>query len=157
MHNFENTRKAIYVQLEKYLIDKKLLYEYQSGFRKSFSTDTCLIDLIDHIRMVNSQNLFAGMVLLDLQKAFDTVDHDILCKKLKVMGLNSTRWIESYLKGRTQTVVANETSSEASTVTCRVPQGSILGPLLFLCYVNDMPISVKCKLLLYADNSALRN
>ena len=114
--------KAVYVQLERYLTDKNLLYEYQSGFRKSYSTDTCLINLIDHIRMVNSQNLFAGMVLLDLQKAFDTVDHDILCKKLKVMGLNSTKWIESYLKGRTQTVVANETSSEAGIVTCGVPQ-----------------------------------
>ena len=62
----------------------------QSGFRKSFSTDTCLINLIDHIRMVNSQNLFAGMVLLDLQKAFDTVDHDIPYKTPEVIRLNST-------------------------------------------------------------------
>ena len=71
------------------------------------------------------------------------------------MGLDFTSWFKSYLKGRTQLVIANETSSEAGTVTCGVPQGSILGPLLFLCYVNDMPMSIKCKLLLYADDSAL--
>ena len=147
--------KAVYVQLEKYLIDNNLLYEYQSGFRKSYSTDTCLINLMDTIKMENSQGLYAGMVLLDLQKAFDTVDHDILCKKLETMGLDFTNWFKSYLKGRTQVVIANETSSEAGSVTCGVPQGSILGPLLFLCYVNDMPMSIKCKLLLYADDSAL--
>ncbi|CAL4073198.1 unnamed protein product [Meganyctiphanes norvegica] len=110
---------------------------------------------MDHIKMLNSQNLFAGMVLMDLQKAFDTVDHDILCKKLEAMGLDFTKWFQSYLKNRKQKVVANDTSSEAGVVTCGVPQGSILGPLLFLCYVNDMPMSVKCKLLLYADDSAL--
>ena len=147
--------KAVYVQLEKHLIDNNLLYEFQSGFRKSYSTDTCLINLIDTIRTENSQGLYAGMVLLDLQKAFDTVDHDILCKKLEIIGLNSSDWFKSYLKGRTQVVIANETRSESGTVTCGVPQGSLLGPLLFLCYVNDMPISIKCKLLLYADDSAL--
>ena len=147
--------KAVYVQLEKYLIDNNLLYDYQSGFRKSYSTDTCLINLMDTIKMENAQGLYAGMVLLDLQKAFDTVDHDILCKKLESMGIDFTCWFKSYLKGRTQLVIANETSSEAGMVTCGVPQGSILGPLLFLCYVNDMPMSIKCKLLLYADDSAL--
>ena len=147
--------KAVYVQIEKHLTDNNLLYDYQSGFRKSYSTDTCLINLIDHIKLLKSRGLYAGMVLMDLQKAFDTVDHDILCKKLEIMGLNFTGWLKSYLKGRTQTVIANDTSSEPGIVTCGVPQGSILGPLLFLCYVNDMPISVKCKLLLYADDSAL--
>ena len=95
------------------------------------------------------------MVLIDLKKAFDTVDHKMLCKKLEAMGIDFTKWFESYLKGRKQMVIANETCSEMGTVTCGVPQGSILGPLLFLCYINDMPISVKCKLLLYADDSAL--
>ena len=141
--------------MEKYLTDKNILYENQSGFRKSFSTDTCLINLTDHIRTRLSQGNFVGMVLLDLQKAFDTVDHSILCKKLEAMGFDFTEWFKSYLGGRQQIVLANDVSSEPMTVKCGVPQGSILGPLLFLCYVNDMPISITCKLLLYADDSAL--
>ena len=76
-------------------------------------------------------------------------------KKLEAMGLDETDWFKSYLGGRKQVVVANDTTSEPVIVNCGVPQGSILGPLLFLCYVNDMPISVKCKLLLYADDSTL--
>ena len=98
------------------------------------------------------------MVLLDLQKAFDTVDHDILCKKLEAMGLDFTNWFKSYLGGRQQVVVANDTRSEPGIVNCGVPQGSILGPLLFVCHINDMSISINkqiCKLLLYADDSAL--
>ena len=105
--------------------------------------------------MLKSHNMFVGMVLLDLQKAFDTVDHQILCKKLEKMGLDITKMIKSYLEGRTQTVEANGIRSLAGIVTCGVPQGSILGPLLFLCYINDMPMSVRCRVLLYADDSAL--
>ena len=147
--------RAVYVQMEKHLKDNNILYEFQSGFRTSYSTDTCLINLQDSIRMEISQGKYVGMVLIDLQKAFDTVDHEILLEKLDAMGFNHNKWFESYLKGRKQMVVVNDVSSEIGTVTCGVPQGSILGPLLFLCYVNDMPISLKCKLLLYADDSAL--
>ena len=147
--------RAVLVQLEKHLNENNLLYANQSGFRKSYSTDTCLISLMDHIRMEMSQGKYVGMVLLDLQKAFDTVDHDILCKKLEAMGLDFTDWFKSYLGNRKQIVIANGVSSQPKTVKCGVPQGSILGPLLFLCYVNDMPISLTCKLLLYADDSAL--
>ena len=110
---------------------------------------------MDYIRMLKSKGNYVGMVLLDLQKAFDTVDHEILCNKLEAMGINFTKWFKSYWGGIQQIVIANETRSDPGTVNCGVPQGSILGPLLFLCYVNDMPLSVKCKLLLYADDSAL--
>ena len=147
--------RAIYVQIEAYLKEKELLYEYQSGFRKSHSTDSCLTNLSDYIRVLISEGKYVGMVLLDLQKAFDTVDHGILCNKLEAMGFNETDWFKSYLGGRKQVVVANDTTSEPGIVNCGVPQGSILGPLLFLIYVNDMPISVRCKLLLYADDSTL--
>ncbi|CAL4128440.1 unnamed protein product [Meganyctiphanes norvegica] len=95
------------------------------------------------------------MVFLDLQKTFDTFDHEILCKKIEGMGIDLTEWFKSFLGGRQQVVVANETTSEPSIVSCGVPQWSILGPLLFLYYVNDMQISVKCKLFLYADDSTL--
>ena len=97
------------------------------------------------------------MILLDLQKAFDTVDHTILLYKLKAMGISSSscQWFEAYLTNRTQVTDLGGTFSSRGNITCGVPQGSILGPLLFLIYVNDMATAVKCKLLLYADDSAL--
>jgi hypothetical protein len=100
---------------------------------------------------------YTGMVVLDLQKAFDTVDHKILLGKLSAIGLNenSVKWFESYLTDRSQVVDMDGTHSSMEKITCGVPQGSILGPLLFLVYVNDMVSAVNCKLLLYADDSAL--
>lgn len=97
------------------------------------------------------------MVLLDLQKAFDTVDHDILLMKLEAMGLHKSAvdWFDSYLHNRQQQVELGGTISNPAEITCGVPQGSILGPLLFLVYVNDIVSAVQCKLLLYADDSAL--
>ena len=97
------------------------------------------------------------MVILDLQKAFDTVNHKILLDKLQAMGVGqiAVQWFRSYLSGREQLVSIADKSSDFRTVSYGVPQGSILGPLLFLISVNDMKAAVKCKLLLYADDSAL--
>ena len=149
--------KAVYIQVEKYLIDNNLLYDLQSGFRSGYSTDTCLIHLTDYIHKQSDCGNYTGLVMLDLQKAFDTVDHSILCNKLDAIGFNSSsvQWFKSYLSDRQQLVDINGTHSSPSEITCGVPQGSILGPLLFLLYVNDMQAAVSCKLLLYADDSAL--
>ena len=94
------------------------------------------------------------MVALDVQKAFDCVNHAILCKKLDLMGIDSS-WFRSYLSERKQVVVANGVQSELANIRCGVPQGSLLGPLLYLCYCNDMEMATSCKLILYADDSAL--
>ena len=97
------------------------------------------------------------MVLLDLQKAFDTVDHNILCNNLKLTGVRSTKWFESYLGNRSQLVNIGKTYPDSAAVNCGIPQWSIFGPLLFLCNVNDMVISIgpDCKLLLYADDCTI--
>ena len=139
------------------MTDKNLIYHLQSGFIDKYSTDTCLIYLTDHIRKQTDIGNYTGMALLDLQKAFDTVDHQILLDKLNAMGASNTSigWFRSYLCNRSQLVCINGVNSDSSPIVCGVPQGSILGPLLFLAYVNDMKLSVTCKLLLYADDSAL--
>ena len=97
------------------------------------------------------------MILLDLEKAFDTEDHVNLCKKLEGIGAISIKWFKSYLYGRQQVVTIDGITSCLGLVTCGVPQGSILGSLLFLCYVNDLVTSVSAdgKLILYADDNAI--
>ena len=97
------------------------------------------------------------MIAIDLQKAFDTVDHEILLSKMPLLGFsnNTIEWFRSYLSNRTFHVSLNSYMSSAGKIICGVPQGSILGPLLFLLYINDMPQAVETDLFLYADDTCL--
>ena len=97
------------------------------------------------------------MILIDIQKVFDTVNHNILLKKMEFIGFSeeTTKWFKSYLSNRKFKVHIKNTFSEPGNLLCGVPQGSILGPLLFLLYINDMPQAVDCELLLYADDTCL--
>ena len=97
------------------------------------------------------------MVLIDLQKAFDTIDHNILIKKIPFLGFTdeTIKWYTSYLSNRKFIISMENANSDKASITCGVPQGSILGPLLFLIYINDMPQAVDSELLLYADDICL--
>ena len=134
-----------------------ILYSYQSGFRKHYSTDTCLSYLTDKVWTVFEKGLLIGMVLIDLQKAFDTIDHSILLDKMNCLGFSHSMvaWFNSYLTNRSFIVNIGKEYSSPGKLSCGVPQGSLWGPLLFLLYVNDMPQAVNSELLLYADDTCL--
>ena len=97
------------------------------------------------------------MIWIDLEKAFDTINHDILLKKLSFISFSdhTVKWFQSYLSIRKFMVNLEKSFSKVSSILCGVPQGSILGPLLFLIYVNDMPMALKCDLFLYTDDTCL--
>ena len=149
--------KVIHDQTQAFLDENKIIYRFQSGFRKNFSTDSCLSYLNNKIVTGFESGLHTGMILIDLQKAFDTIDHEILIAKMEFLGFSKSviLWFKSYLSNRIFKVNLNKTFSEPGKLLCGVPQGSILGPLLFLLYINDMPQAVQCELLLYADDTCL--
>ena len=149
--------KVVHDQTNEFLSANKILYSYQSGFRTNHATNLCLFFLTDKILKGFDEGLLAGMILIDLRKAFDTINHESLLKKLKVVGFSNKcmRWFRSYLYERIFFIEIENQLSYFGKVSCSVPQGSILGPLLFLIYVNDMPQAVKSNLFLYADDSCL--
>ena len=137
-------------QIIDYLAQYNISYKYQSGFRTKHSTDLCLLYLNDEILQDFDNGLFSGMILIDLQKAFDTIDHNILLEKLKAIGFcdDTVNWFHSYLTDRAFLVSIENKYSSISKISCGVPQGSILGPLLFLIYVNNMKQAMSSDLLL---------
>ena len=149
--------KVIHDQTSAFLNFRNVLYNYQSGFRKKHSTDFCLSFLNDKILKGFDQGLITGMILIDLQKAFGTIDHDILLQKLYAIGFSkhSVNWFRSYPTNRIFLVNLGYVFSQPACVSSGVPQGSILGPLLFLIYINDMSQAVKCNLFLYGDDTCL--
>ena len=127
--------------LKTFLEEHHLLYENQSGFRADHSCETALTSIVDRwIHSINEHN-FIGTVFLDLSKAFDLVNHSTLLNKLKSYNFSpaSLQWFKSYLTNRHQKVCVSGKLSEAGHITSGVPQGSVLGPILFILYINDMP------------------
>ena len=142
-------------------LDKfNLLYKLQFGFRSKYSTSHALIHMTEAIRSALDSGSVTCGIFIDLQKAFDTVNHDILLKKLDHYGFRGAvnDWFRSYLTGRKQKVVINGFESRCESLLHGVPQGSVLGPILFLIYINDLHNCIKyCTTYHFADDTNLLN
>ena len=133
--------KTVQIQTQEYLDKNGLLYKYQSGFCANFSTDSCLVQLTDFILRGMDKGFCTGMILVDLQKAFDTLDHTALLQKMECIGFKESviKWFQSYLSNKKFFVTLENIFSDAGLINCVVLQGSILGPLLFLIDINELP------------------
>ena len=134
--------KTIYSRIYSYLVQNNLIYSKQFGFRGNHSTNHAVISITEHIKKLLDNGQYVCGVFIDLEKAFDTVHHNILCDKIQAYGFrgNINRLLKSYLGNRKQYVSINGSDSVLQNVTCGVPQGSSLGPLLFLLYINDFSL-----------------
>ena len=152
--------KCVFIQVYQYFENNKLIFGSQYGYRKDHSTETACLELIDKLykHLDNNQSPFC--IFIDLSKAFDTINHQILLSKLKYYGLDdhAVSWFSSYLSDRKQFVEVDGVKSPTQPINTGVPQGSTLGPLLFVIYMNDINIvSEIFKCILFADDTSLES
>ena len=148
--------KLFNLRLEQFLISNEILSNCQYGFRSCMSTVHAALELIESISTAVDNKKHCAGVFIDLKKAFDTVNHDLLVKKLFFYGIRGTAnaWLNNYLTNRNQYVIADDHSSGMRLITCGVPQASVLGPVLFLLYINDIcNVSNLLKFVLFADDT----
>ena len=144
-------------QIVKHLIDEKLFANEQHGFIKGRSVTTQLLKFLDICTQIYAAGGVVDVIYLDFAKAFDTVPHRRLLAKLEAYGIHGKvlNWIKEFLKDRKQRVRVNGEYSEAASVMSGIPQGSVLGPILFLVFINDLPPEVESDAMLFADDSKI--
>ena len=153
--------RAVHYQLVNYFEENNYFHNRQHGFRKKHSTITAINQVLRHVYDAYDLGKSTSCSFIDYKKAFETLDHDILLQKLKIYGLTdrSLTWMSSYLAHRRHRVTCNRTTSRETTVSYGVPQGSILGPSLFIIYVNDLLYTLQdypaANIEMYADDTVL--
>ena len=154
---FQILEKLIKDRIMSFLNKHNILYPYQYGFRKDYSSSHAVLDLTTTVYDATNDKKLACLVMIDLKKAFDTVCHERLLLKLNNYGIKGNAYdlLKSYLTNRYQYVRTNNNSSTLKQIKYGVPQGSILGPLLYILYVNDFSNAINCNSKLYADDICL--
>ncbi|KAF2361031.1 Reverse transcriptase domain [Trinorchestia longiramus] len=149
--------RLLKVRITKHLNDQNLINDTQHGFREKRSCLTNLLDFFGEVNRIYDSTKAVDLVYLNFQKAFDKVPHERLMAKVDAHGIrgNYSRWIRNWLTGRTQRVVIHDETSDPALVTSGVPQGSVLGPLLFIIFINDLDVGIISKINKFADDTKL--
>lgn len=150
--------RLIKTRLMSFLIDNNILSQNQFGFLTNKCTTDAMFSVLHEVYQALNNNLVTATVFCDYAKAFDCVNHDILIKKLNFYGIRGIplNWFQSYLNNRKQLVRANDIDSSLKNIVCGVPQGSVLGPLLFLIFINDITnLKIDGKIFLFADDTSI--
>ena len=148
--------KVTFKQISEYFTPNNLLFNSQYGFRENHFIELAALEFVHRMKLEMDRKKIPFSIFLDLSKAFDTLNHDILLTKLRYYGIQGValNWFQNYLTKRTQYAQHNDTSSSVREIEMGVPHGSILGPLLFIIYMNDIhTLREKFTFILYADDA----